>query len=402
MNKPVPAHNIGGYVPMIDGPEKVSGRAKYTADILAPGQLAGRIYRSPYSHGEIVDVDIVGSAEAARRARHRHRRRLRQGLRRAADRTHGISAGARQGALSRRAGGRRGGNRRRHRARGVAPHQAHGARASGLLHIEGALAPDADTTARQEARQYRARRAVRTGLNRARLCRGRSGARRHLQLRRSLPEPDGDACGGRRIRRVARPHDGARLDAGALLRAPDAGADPRHGDVAHPRDQAACRRRLRLPHRDAGRRIDRGAAGAQGQRHGAHRHQPRGNLHHPSRPAGDRHQAEDRHAQGRPHHRGRMRLRPARRRAFGLRRGDDLVRRLDALRDLRPAQRQIRRPPRAHQYAALRRFPRPRHRRYPLRLREPARRDGGRTRARSLRRAAREFPDARRPSPTTI
>ena len=58
MNKPVPAHNIGGYVPMIDGPEKVSGRAKYTADILQPGMLAGRIYRSPYSHAEIVNVDV--------------------------------------------------------------------------------------------------------------------------------------------------------------------------------------------------------------------------------------------------------------------------------------------------------------------------------------------------------
>jgi len=58
VNKPVPAHNIGDYVPMIDGPEKVSGRAKYTADILAPGQLAGRIYRSPYAHGEIVAVDV--------------------------------------------------------------------------------------------------------------------------------------------------------------------------------------------------------------------------------------------------------------------------------------------------------------------------------------------------------
>ena len=43
---------------MIDGPEKVSGRAKYTADILGAGQLAGRIYRSPYSHGEIVNVDV--------------------------------------------------------------------------------------------------------------------------------------------------------------------------------------------------------------------------------------------------------------------------------------------------------------------------------------------------------
>ena len=58
MNEIVPAHNIGGYVPMIDGPEKVSGRAKYTADIIQPGQLAGRIYRSPYSHGEIVEVDV--------------------------------------------------------------------------------------------------------------------------------------------------------------------------------------------------------------------------------------------------------------------------------------------------------------------------------------------------------
>jgi len=57
-NLPLPARNIGSYVPMIDGPEKVSGRAKYTADVLGVGQLAGHIYRSPYAHGEIVDVDI--------------------------------------------------------------------------------------------------------------------------------------------------------------------------------------------------------------------------------------------------------------------------------------------------------------------------------------------------------
>ena len=52
-------HNIGTYLPMIDGPEKVSGRAKYTADILRPDLLAGRIYRSPYSHGEILAVDVT-------------------------------------------------------------------------------------------------------------------------------------------------------------------------------------------------------------------------------------------------------------------------------------------------------------------------------------------------------
>ena len=58
MNRIVPAHNLGSYVPMIDGPEKVSGRAKYTADIVTPGQLCGRIYRSPHAHGEIDAVDI--------------------------------------------------------------------------------------------------------------------------------------------------------------------------------------------------------------------------------------------------------------------------------------------------------------------------------------------------------
>ena len=59
MNEIVPAHNIGDYVPMVDGPEKVSGRAKYTADVtVAPGTLAGRIYRSPYAHAEIIEVDV--------------------------------------------------------------------------------------------------------------------------------------------------------------------------------------------------------------------------------------------------------------------------------------------------------------------------------------------------------
>jgi 4-hydroxybenzoyl-CoA reductase subunit alpha len=43
---------------MVDGPEKVSGRARYTADIVAPSMLAGRIYRSPYAHAEIVEVDV--------------------------------------------------------------------------------------------------------------------------------------------------------------------------------------------------------------------------------------------------------------------------------------------------------------------------------------------------------
>ncbi|HEV3162086.1 MAG TPA: 4-hydroxybenzoyl-CoA reductase subunit alpha [Xanthobacteraceae bacterium] len=63
MNEIAPAHNIGSYVPMVDGPEKVSGRAKYTADFIVPGMLAGRIFRSPYSHAEILKVDVAEAAK---------------------------------------------------------------------------------------------------------------------------------------------------------------------------------------------------------------------------------------------------------------------------------------------------------------------------------------------------
>jgi len=62
VNEIVPAHNIGSYVPMVDGPDKVSGRAKYTADLIAPELLAGRIFRSPYSHGEILEVDVSAAS----------------------------------------------------------------------------------------------------------------------------------------------------------------------------------------------------------------------------------------------------------------------------------------------------------------------------------------------------
>jgi 4-hydroxybenzoyl-CoA reductase subunit alpha len=63
MNQIARTGAVGAYVPMVDGPEKVSGRAKYTADLIAPEMLAGRIYRSPYAHAEIIDVDISQAAK---------------------------------------------------------------------------------------------------------------------------------------------------------------------------------------------------------------------------------------------------------------------------------------------------------------------------------------------------
>ena len=107
MNEVVPAHNIGDYVPLVDGPEKVSGRAKYTADLaVEPGTLAGRIYRSPHAHAEIIDVDVSEALKLPGVKGDRHRRGMRQDLRRPADRPLRASACARQGALSRRAGRR--------------------------------------------------------------------------------------------------------------------------------------------------------------------------------------------------------------------------------------------------------------------------------------------------------
>ncbi len=45
-------------VPLIDGLEKVSGGARYTADLDHADALVGRILRSPVSHGEIVRLDV--------------------------------------------------------------------------------------------------------------------------------------------------------------------------------------------------------------------------------------------------------------------------------------------------------------------------------------------------------
>ncbi len=53
---------VGVRQPLIDGVEKVTGRARYTADLAAPGALVGAILRSPVAHGRIHAID----AEAAR------------------------------------------------------------------------------------------------------------------------------------------------------------------------------------------------------------------------------------------------------------------------------------------------------------------------------------------------
>ena len=45
-------------VPLIDGIEKVTGRARYTADLDHADAIVGRMLRSPVSHGEIIRLDV--------------------------------------------------------------------------------------------------------------------------------------------------------------------------------------------------------------------------------------------------------------------------------------------------------------------------------------------------------
>lgn len=50
--------HIGKRISRLDGPDKLSGRAKYTYDINRPGMLFGKIVRSPYAHAKVVSIDL--------------------------------------------------------------------------------------------------------------------------------------------------------------------------------------------------------------------------------------------------------------------------------------------------------------------------------------------------------
>ena len=52
---------VGRPTPLIDGIEKVTGQAKYTADLPAADALVGRILRSPFSHARILRIDTAAA-----------------------------------------------------------------------------------------------------------------------------------------------------------------------------------------------------------------------------------------------------------------------------------------------------------------------------------------------------
>src|SRR6266545_4773979 len=120
-----------------------------------------------------------------------------------------------------------------------------------------------------------------------------------------------------------------------------------------------------------------------------------------ARAARDRHPAEDRDEEIRRDHRRRLRDRPARRRVRRLRSGDHPVRRRAAARDLQAAGRQVSRLSRLHEHATLRRDARPWCGGRETCVRVDARHAGRGARSRSVRGAPRQsdrvaVPDAER------
>jgi CO/xanthine dehydrogenase Mo-binding subunit len=54
---------VGTSVPRVDGADKVTGKAKYTGDLVIPGLIEGKFLRSPYAHARIISID-TSEAEA--------------------------------------------------------------------------------------------------------------------------------------------------------------------------------------------------------------------------------------------------------------------------------------------------------------------------------------------------
>jgi CO/xanthine dehydrogenase Mo-binding subunit len=53
---------VGQPVRRVDGVEKVTGRARFTGDLVVPGMLYGRVLRSPYPHARLRRVDTSAAA----------------------------------------------------------------------------------------------------------------------------------------------------------------------------------------------------------------------------------------------------------------------------------------------------------------------------------------------------
>jgi CO/xanthine dehydrogenase Mo-binding subunit len=61
--RPMPGGQIGRSVPRLEGRQKVTGRADYTHNLVLPGMLHVKIFRSTMPHGRIRSIDTSAAAE---------------------------------------------------------------------------------------------------------------------------------------------------------------------------------------------------------------------------------------------------------------------------------------------------------------------------------------------------
>src|SRR5436853_428565 len=52
---------VGTSLPRLDGPDKVTGRARYAGDQALPGMLYARLVTSPYAHARLRHIDTAAA-----------------------------------------------------------------------------------------------------------------------------------------------------------------------------------------------------------------------------------------------------------------------------------------------------------------------------------------------------
>ena len=55
---------IGGKFSRLDGPEKSTGKAKYSFDINRPGMIFARMLRCPHAHAKVKSIDTAAAKES--------------------------------------------------------------------------------------------------------------------------------------------------------------------------------------------------------------------------------------------------------------------------------------------------------------------------------------------------
>ncbi len=254
----LPRPAIGVRQPLIDGIEKVTGSARYTADLPARGALVGAILRSPVAHGRIHSIDAEARPRAAGRARRDHGRRLRHRLRRHSRRAERVSAGARARPLPRRADRRGRRRRRRDGARGARSDRARHRAPAGVLRCRCCQRGGRRCSSTRTSPAISSARSItRSATSTAAFAAAdlvREERFHYAEVTHAMMEPNAALAA---YDRGARPAHAAFGDAGSLLRASRARPLPRDGRVAHSRGEAVRRRRLRPSHRDAQLRGDR-------------------------------------------------------------------------------------------------------------------------------------------------